>query len=420
MPDTLEAWLSRLEKRHFKAIDLGLDRCGAVWERMGRPRPAARVITVAGTNGKGSAVAFLDALIRSAGFRCGAYTSPHLLRFNERLRINGEEATDQQLVGAFEQTEAALEGDSLSYFEFTTLAAFALLREACLDYAVLEVGLGGRLDAVNLVDPDSALIMPIGLDHQQYLGDDIESIGFEKAGIMRPGIPVTCGQPDPPRSIVAHAEKLGASLSVAGRDFHVEAAGEYLAYRDRYGALDVPQPPLPGAHQVTNLAAAIAALRRVAPDILNDGHDWKSAISRLRLPGRLSPHPADRRLILDVGHNPAAAGVMALHLHGHGRRRTHAVMGMLADKDAEGVARTLSPDICRWYCCGLGGSRGQQGRALATRIRKAVPGIMAAQFQDVATGLDHARKEAGPEDRILVFGSFETVSAALRILDGNG
>ena len=227
---SLNQWLELLESRHPKTIDLGLERSLEVWRKMGSPRPARKIVTVAGTNGKGSTVAYLCAMLRGLERSYGSYTTPHLLQYNERIQINGICASDEQLVAAFEQVEAARGEISLSYFEFGTLAAFCIMASETLDYAVLEVGLGGRLDAVNILDADCTVITPIGLDHQEYLGTDRESIGYEKAGIIRAGIPLVCGEADPPDSILAAATRLQAPLFRLGREFEALPAGETVCF----------------------------------------------------------------------------------------------------------------------------------------------------------------------------------------------
>ncbi|NNE04798.1 MAG: bifunctional folylpolyglutamate synthase/dihydrofolate synthase [Xanthomonadales bacterium] len=412
MPDTLDAWLAKLEKRHHSAIDLGLDRCRAVWENLGMPRPADCVFTIAGTNGKGSTVAYLDHVLRSCGKTSARYTSPHLLSFTERIVINGAEVSPKELVKAFEHVEAHLSGVSLSYFEFTTLAAFVLMARSTLDCAVLEVGLGGRLDAVNLVDPDCAVITPIGLDHQEYLGDNIEQIGYEKAGIMRGGIPVVCGDRNPPASLAARAKELGAEWLQLGHEIAHHDGGGSRRLRVRNSELPFPPPPLPGDHQLDNFATSLAAIETVFPGLLHNG-DWVPGLGKFLLPGRLSTVAANPAIVIDVGHNPLAAEVLAGHIQAHLRPRVHCVLGMLRDKDAGQIARILSASVFRWYCAGLPGPRGRSGRELVHTLRNSVPGIMAAPHGTVGAALDSALDNAGSSDTVIVFGSFETAARAM-------
>jgi len=419
MSETLADWLARLEKRHPVSIDLGLDRCTQVFAAMGRPRPAPLIVTVAGTNGKGSVVAYLSSLLHSFGMSCGTYTSPHILEFNERVRINGVAARDRALVAAFEATEAARGDVSLTYFEFTTLAAFHLMHGAGLDAAVLEVGLGGRLDTVNLVDADCCVITPIGIDHQQYLGTDRESIGAEKAGILRPGVPVVCSDRAAPASVLGRAGELDAALYLLGRDFDWVLDGERCLLRCDGGEYPMPAPPMPGVHQFDNLAASMVAAGLVVPGFFGGQARWASAIANARLPGRLAMAAGDRRVVLDVGHNPLAAQVVAEHFRNAkpGAAQLHCVLGMLRDKDAEEAAGVLAGVVDRWYCAGLKGPRGQDGEELAARLKAVLPEADVHSFTTVGAALEAARSAATRVDRILVFGSFETVAEATRALD---
>lgn len=417
MNDELAGWLSRLEKRHPVSIDLGLERCARVYRSMGSPLPAPLVLTVAGTNGKGSVVSYASSLLSSYGLSCGTYTSPHILEFNERIRIGGLPVTDRELIEAFEVTERARGDVSLTYFEFTTLAAFHLMSQAGLDAAVLEVGLGGRLDAVNLVEPHCSVITPIGLDHQQYLGEDREAIATEKAGIIRPGTPVVCSDRDVPASIPARAEELGARLFLLGRDFdwHVESANRML----NFGGKDypMPPPPMPGRHQLDNLAAALVSAGLAYPKILERTDRWPMAVRRAALPGRLAVHPADPRVVQDVGHNPLAARSVLAFLQNRGDgEKVICVLGMLRDKDVEAVAGILGGVVDSWCCAGLSGMRSQDGEALAGRVRRALPKAEIDSFDTVREAVQAARDRAGASDTILVFGSFETVAAATRAL----
>jgi len=417
MPESLDAWLAKLEKRHHTAIDLGLERCREVWQNLGCPRPAHCVFTVAGTNGKGSTVAYLDHVLRSCGKSCARYTSPHLLRFNERIVINGREVSSDELVGAFEEIEAHLNGVSLSYFEFTTLAAFILMARAQLDCAVLEVGLGGRLDAVNVIDPDCAVITPIGLDHQEYLGNDIAQIAVEKAGIMRTGIPVISGDRSPPDSLAARAAELGAKLWQIGHDFEFRGSRESRTLWVGERELPFPDPPLAGVHQNDNFATSLTAIEAVFPGLLLDTQEWVSGLDSFGLPGRLSILSVRPRVLVDVGHNPLAAQALAQHVQSRPGLRIHCVLAMLRDKDAGGVAEILSQHVLRWYCAGLQGSRGRTGKALAGTLRKRVPGIMVEPFEQVADALDAAISKAGMLDTVIVFGSFETAAQAMKHFD---
>lgn len=414
MPQQLSDWLRRLEARHPVAVDLGLERCGRVWRRLGSPRPGKRAVTVAGTNGKGSTVAWLAALFAATGRSTVVYTSPHLLAFNERLCFDGEAVTDGQLVAAFESVEAARGNESLTYFEFTTLACFVLAAQRAPDWAVLEVGLGGRLDTVNLVDADLAVITPVGLDHQEYLGADREAIGVEKAGVLRAGIPLVCGEAEPPTSVIRQAERLQCDVYLPGRDYALAPDGRGVRFSMNGRTLNLPVPGLGGVHQHANLGAALAAASLGEPSLWDHAGAVATAVSGLRLPGRLYRPPGQERLVLDVGHNPMAASAVADWLRGQGP--VDCVLGMLADKDAEGVATVLAPRVRRWYCAGIEGPRGQGGEQLAARVGAALPDAVIQSRPTVTEALEAAQK-AADGGTVLVFGSFRTVSEALACLE---
>ncbi len=391
---SLNEWLSLLESRHHRMIDLGLERCREVWERMAAPLPARCIFMVAGTNGKGSTVAWLDGMLRSLAYSCGTYTSPHLLRYNERVRINGAAVSDRQLVEAFERVEASRREISLSYFEFGTLAAFSILHQAGLDFAVLEVGLGGRLDAVNILDADCAVITNIGLDHQEYLGDDRESIGREKAGIIRPKTPLVCGEADPPASVMSAASRLQAPVTRLGHEFEVRLCGEEIRFTKGTADFLLPRPRLSGRHQINNLATALAALLERVPDATNHSRRLAEGITSVSLPGRLQQVCDQPRVYVDVGHNPLAArAVLDVLANSPGRSakaQCHCVIGMLADKDAAGVAKVLGSLVSAWYCAGLEGERGQSGEELAGRIRAGTANAAVVSCATVDIALDNA------------------------------
>lgn len=418
---SLHEWLSLLESRHPRTIDLGLERCREVWQRMAAPRPARRIFMVAGTNGKGSTVACLDGMLRSLDYSCGSYTSPHLLRYNERIQVNGAAVSDKQLVEAFERVEASRRDISLSYFEFGTLAAFSILHQADLDFAVLEVGLGGRLDAVNLLDADCAVITNIGLDHQEYLGDDRESIGREKAGIIRRNTPLVCGEADPPVSVMAKASRLHAPVMRLGMDFEIRLSGEEIHFTQGDVDFLLPGPPMTGQHQLNNLALALAALLKLVPDASNHTRQLAAGITAVSLPGRLQQICDQPRIYVDVGHNPLAAKAVFDTLSKHPGRDTaaqcHCVIGMLADKDAGTVAKILDSLVSVWYCAGLDGDRGQSGEELAGRIRAAVANAAVVSCATVEMAFDAALEAVGKacpsSDCVLVFGSFLTAGQAI-------
>lgn len=418
LPDTLSGCLELLERRHPKTIDLGLDRCSAVWHRMGAPKPASRIFVVAGTNGKGSVVATLCALLDALGYRYGSYTSPHILEYNERVRLNGRNATDEELLESFEQVERARGEVSLTYFEFGTLAAMALLAQARLDFAVMEIGLGGRLDAVNLLDADCAVITPVGLDHQDYLGEDRESIGWEKAGIIRTGHPVISGEMDPPGSVVVRARELGAPLKRLGREFTIEGGTGGCRFTSNGLHLELPTPVLEGPHQLGNMATAVMALLELLPEAAMQADTLAGGLRAVSLRGRFECLSLSPAVWVDVGHNPMAAQALATTLSSvlaDGKtRKCLCVIGMLADKDAEGVAAALVQVVDTWYCAGLQGERGQSGAALERRMKSADPHLDTRVFERVEQALEAALSDAAPEDGVLVFGSFLTATQGLQ------
>ncbi|MFT4197105.1 MAG: bifunctional tetrahydrofolate synthase/dihydrofolate synthase, partial [Pseudoxanthomonas sp.] len=375
MSANLATWLEWIERQHSRSIDMGLERVRAVAARMGLGRPARRVIVVAGTNGKGSTVAFVEAIARAAGWRVGTYTSPHLHRYNERVRIDGAEAGDAALVEAFEAVEAARLSPSpaasipLTYFEYGTLAALWLLQRSDLDLAVLEVGLGGRLDAVNLVDADVAVITTVDLDHQDWLGADREAIGAEKAGIARAWKPLVLGETDPPSSVLRHAYRIGANAVRLGSDFFGERLPEGgWRWREVGAQLDLPPPPLDAPAQLDNAATAIAALR--ALDVDPPEAAFAAGIAAARLPGRLQRFERDGvEIRVDVGHNPQAARALTGFLRAQ-PRRTLAVYAALADKDAAAVVAELEGQVAQWFLADLETDtpRGQDAQALARRL----------------------------------------------------
>lgn len=413
--DTLNEWLAWQETLHTREIDLGLERVARVLERLGKAHPPYTVLTVGGTNGKGSCVAMLESILGAAGYRVATYTSPHLLRYNERVRIGGQEVDDATLCRAFARVDQARGDVSLTYFEFGTLAALDIFHDAGLDVAILEVGLGGRLDAVNVVDADVALITSVELDHVDWLGPDRESIGREKAGIFRAGRPVVCGDPDPPRSLTEHARTLGAPLYRAGQDFDYakDAAGwHWWSGGVRRDAL--PRPNLLGDFQLQNAAAVLMALELVRDALPIGQNEVRRGLGEVRLPGRFQVLPGPVECILDVAHNPhgAAALVRALRQRPCSGR-TLAVVAILGDKDVEAVARCMQPVVDAWYVAGLALPRGQSGAALAARLAPVIPDAPISIQERVYEAYAEALREARCGDRIVVFGSFHTVAEIL-------
>ena len=414
-PASLAAWLAYLETLHPKAIALGLERVRDVLGRL----PAhidCPVITVGGTNGKGSTCAMLESIYRSAGYATGLYASPHLLRYNERIRIRGAEAGDEALVQSFNAVEDARGDVPLTYFEFGTLAALWLFARARLDVLVLEVGLGGRLDAVNAVDADVAVITSVDIDHVDYLGPTRDGIGREKAGIFRPSRPAICGDRDPPATVEVTARDIGATLLVLGRDYDFTDERTQWRYRgprgERYG---LPVPALRGAYQLANASTALAAIDLLHDRLPVSAQGIREGLLAVVLPGRFQVLPGRPTVVLDVAHNPHAARALADALATMGfHPQTFAVCAMLADKDMRGVVDALRPRIDRWFVAGLPGARGGGPAGIRDALLAAgVDGDAVRAYDDVATAFRAAREDASEADRIVVFGSFLTVAAAL-------
>ncbi len=413
---TLQDWLAWQEQLHPSAIDLGLARVEQVLAAMGLRQPHFRVLTVGGTNGKGSCVAYAEAMLRAAGYRTGAYTSPHLLRYQERVRVDGVEASEREFCDAFARIDAARGGTSLTYFEFGTLAALDIFARRGVQVAVLEVGLGGRLDAVNALDADASLVVSIGMDHMDWLGPDRESIGFEKAGIYRKGRPALCADRDPPQSLVRHAQDIGADLSLIGWGFERELDGTGWNWRGAGAELrGLPAPALAGKVQYDNAAAVIAMLHSVRDRLSVPESAIREGLTRAVLPARFQRVPGAVEQVFDVAHNADAARNLAANLKAApARGRTFGVAGMFRDKAAEEVARALAPRLDRWYLGGLQGPRGQSAADLAGRIRSAVPVAEIREHGSVSEAYAAARREAQPGDRLVVFGSFQTVAEILK------
>ncbi len=421
MTRTLDEWLAYQERVNVRSIELGLDRVRAVWERMGAPAPARRVITVGGTNGKGSTVALLESMLSAAGQRVGCYTSPHLLHYRERVRIGGADASDEALVASFERIEAARGEIPLTYFEFGTLAALDLFARAALDVAVLEVGLGGRLDAVNIIDADVAIITTVDLDHMDWLGPDRDSIGVEKAGIARAGRPAIVGEAEPPQGLLDALARAGAKLERVGEAYAFERTGDGWRWRHVDGmALALPDPVLAAPVQYANAAAAIAAIHALqATDEALAGIELGKAaatgLQTVRVAARLQSLGGDPALVVDVGHNPQAARALAEWLDAHPGGRVHAVYGALSDKDVGGVIRALGPRIDHWHLAGLEQDtpRGLPPSVLLDQLLLALPDARYDLHADVRSALAAARATATAGERMLAFGSFFVAAAVL-------
>lgn len=413
---TLSEWEAYIETLHPRSMVLGLERVQRVLARL--PRPAdPLVITVAGTNGKGSCVACLEAILGMAGYRTGAYTSPHLMRYNERVRIAGGEAPDALLCQAFETVEAAREGEPLTYFEFGTLAALVAMWSERVEVLLLEVGMGGRLDAVNVLDADAAVVTSVGLDHTRWLGTTREAIGREKAGIFRPGRSAVCG-PGCPETVTGPARALGRPALIFGRDFGWQAHGRSWRWWGPDGHLDALPVPLPGRHQLDNAACALAALQGLAGRLDVSAAAVRRGLEAVRLPGRFQVLPGPPQRILDVAHNPDAAAGLACTLAGHPvAGRTLAVCAMLADKDHAGVFTALAGDVDGWYLADLKGERAARAETLAAALDRVRPAAPCRQFDAVEAAWSAALQDAGPSDRVLGLGSFYTVAAIMRAFE---
>jgi dihydrofolate synthase/folylpolyglutamate synthase len=421
MPDkTLDDWLRSIESLHPREIDLRLERVQEVLHRLDMPRLPYIVITVGGTNGKGSVVELVQNALGYAGFRVAAYTSPHLVRFNERMRVDGVPLTDQQILASIETVEQVRGDVPLTYFEFTTLSALLAFRQCAVQVAVLEIGLGGRLDAVNAVAPEVAVVTSVDLDHMEWLGDNRESIGFEKAGIFRAHRPAIVGDPNPPASLLARAREIGADLKCIGQDFGIRPAGEDLEFWNRQGRnLRVPRTNLTSDLDGQNTAVAIQALLSLPEDFIPSDQSIYESFGKARLLGRFQ-RIVDRTRqltwILDVAHNVAAVNNLVARLRREaGVTRWHVVLGMLKDKDARESMALLGQVVDRWYLAPLPGSRGQSARDLARKIEGIVPGEV-HPCDSIALALESARAQAEMGEGILVLGSFQLVGPALDIL----
>ncbi len=414
-PDTtspaLTDWLARLERRApASRIELGLERLGKVWRRMG-VKLAVPVLTVAGTNGKGSVVAMLESMLLAGGYRPLAYTSPHILHFSERMRIGGREADEADIVAALDQVERARGEVDLTYFEHTTLAALRLAAAAGVDAAVLEVGLGGRLDAVNLIDADVAIITSVAIDHAEFLGSTRAQIAREKAGVARAGRPVVIGEPDPPAALGETLDAIGAHSLFALERLKPEAPDGIFRLEHEGRVLELPLPALAGAWQRGNAACAVIALLELGKRLPLSAEAMAAGLRNVQLPGRYQTVGREPELILDVAHNPAAAAGLATAL-GAPRGASTAVFSALAGKDAAGIGRALDGCFTRWLVAPLHGERARSGASIARELRQAPVSGHVETVESVPAALEQALADSGPDDRVVVFGSFLTVAEA--------
>ncbi len=427
-PQTLDDWLEYIGRQHSAEIVMGLERVRTVWQRMasGNQPPQAPInIVVGGTNGKGSTCAMLESILHHAGYKTGFYSSPHLLRFNERIRIGQQDASDTSLIQAFVAVEAACcqtPAVPLTYFEYATLAAFWCFANQQVDVAILEVGMGGRLDAVNLIDGDVSIVVSVDLDHQQYLGDTTDKIGWEKAHIYRPNRPAIFADTTIPQSVIDHAHTIGAPLHILGRDF------EYSLFETQWqwqGVImgkqsarhSLPAPALRGLYQLKNASAALAAVAALADRLPVSQTHIKRGMLEVDWPGRMQVLPGRPCVVLDVAHNPHAARALSDALGTMGYfENTYAVLGMLKDKDIDAVIAAMKDRIDHWFIAGLGGARGADVEDLAASLEQQGQGGRYSRQVSIVAAYAAARARATENDRILGFGSFHTVAELLQAL----
>jgi dihydrofolate synthase / folylpolyglutamate synthase len=421
---SLDQWLAYQTQLHPQAIDLSLERLRAVLKQLDWQPPSVPLITIGGTNGKGSVAAFCTSILSAAGYRVGTFTSPHLRDYRERIRVHDRLVSADELIGAFEKIEAARGSIGLTFFEFNALAALLVFEASALDAWVLEVGMGGRLDAVNVVDPDVAVVVSIGLDHQEYLGDTLDAIAMEKAGIFRPGRPAVLGGRAPSLVLENAARDMGAALKRPSIEYNFILEGEGWRYRgSRWELPLLPAPALKGQIQFGNAACALAALEELDGRLKIPADAVERGLRAVRLTGRfqvIEPNDGSATWILDVAHNPDAAHVLVRNLYAAPPKgRTLAVCGILADKDAAAITAALRECVDAWWCASLDGARGRSGEALAQVVSPLVA-VPVAYSVDVAAACAAASAAAAPSDRILVFGSFHTVGPALDWLEARG
>ena len=417
---TLQDWLAWQESLHLSEIDLGLERIGIVAKQLNILKPTFPIITVAGTNGKGSTVAFLASILQAQGYKVGAYTSPHLVHYNERIALNGIQANDQQIIEAFEEIDKARQPDkdsltSLTYFEFSTLAAMILFSKQPVDVAILEVGLGGRLDAANLWDTSLAIITNIGIDHTDWLGDDRETIAVEKSGIMRESIPVICGDPIPPTTIKKEAKRIGAKLVQIDTDFsYEELEGGKWNFNNGNETLHLSKPSMAGTFQLNNAATAIAGLLSIKSQLPISQNAINKGLINAKVLGRLHIIQSNPEWLLDVAHNPHAATQLADYINANPiKGKTYALFSMLRDKDIQQVLGLMNLVIDEWHIVALEGSRGMSLDVLKLQfIEQKVIGEVTTHenFNDACKSLKIITKS---EDRVVAFGSFLVVSQVL-------
>ena len=416
---SIDKWLHWQESLHFTAIELGLERCRRVANNMGLLNPSYNVISVAGTNGKGSSIIMLDRILRNAGYKIGRYTSPHLLRYNERICINGNEATDTELCESFDRIDRARGDISLTYFEFGTLAALDLFRQHSIQLAILEVGLGGRLDAVNILDADISLITSIDIDHQEWLGNSRESIGREKAGIFRNLAPAICSEPNPPQSLLDCSEALGTPISILGSDYQFNLINDTWSWSTKDTCIErLPRPMKYCDFQIQNASGVLMLLAKIQDEYPVSTENIKQGLSSFRLEGRFQIIPGAIPKILDVAHNRESIKALVDNLkvipcYG----KTHIILGMLKDKDHQRVIKELIEITDTWHFVSISQDRGIEAKILTSELKALGRLENISEYSNVEEALDKIHKLSMPDDRIIITGSFYTVGAAIRYLN---
>jgi dihydrofolate synthase/folylpolyglutamate synthase len=417
--NSLEQWLDWQTTLHPKEIELGLERVASVWRRLKPAGLQSRVVTIAGTNGKGSSVAMLESIYRLGGYQVGAYTSPHLVRYNERIRINGQEVTDEMLCAAFEQVDQARGETVLTYFEFATLAALMIFADQNLDLVILEVGLGGRLDAVNIIDADLALITTVDLDHTDWLGESREEIGLEKAGIMRTHQPVVIGDSEIPQSVLGYGQEIGADLYLAGRDFTASMGDELIQWQRAGGEpLSIALPRLSGRGQLQNTSAVLMISYLLQPVLPLEPQSLEQGLRDNGLRGRTQLIEGQPSLLLDVAHNAQAVSLLKEYLDRlDWPGKVYALFGLLKDKDTAAIVQLLHSTISEWYLVDLPGVRGQSSEQLAKVVQAYGGAVPVHTYRDFQTAYQAVQSHANAEDLMLVFGSFLIVGDALDLIE---
>ena len=416
---SIDKWLHWQESLHFTAIELGLERCRRVANNMGLLNPSYNVISVAGTNGKGSSIIMLDRILRNAGYKIGRYTSPHLLRYNERICINGNEVSDTELCESFDRIDRARGDISLTYFEFGTLAALDLFRQHNVQLAILEVGLGGRLDAVNILDADISLITSIDIDHQEWLGNNRESIGREKAGIFRNLAPAICSEPNPPQSLLDCSEALGTPISILGSDYQFNLINDTWSWSTKDTRIErLPRPMKYCDFQIQNASGVLMLLAKIQDEYPVSTENIKQGLSSFRLKGRFQIIPGAIPKILDVAHNRQSIKALVTNLkmipcYG----KTHIILGMLKDKDHQSVIKELIEITDTWHFVSISQDRGIEAKILTSKLKALSRLENISEYSNVEEALDKIHKLSMPDDRIIITGSFYTVGAAIRYLN---